>query len=70
MAKTTQKAKILTPDEVKHLRYPLPESWKKAAGMLKGRKNLVDPLKYQRSVRKEWEQRFDKQRILASRKQK
>lgn len=68
--KTTTKIKhnVLTAEDVKHLRYPLPESWKKAAGMLKGRKNLVDPVKYQRNIRQEWEVRLKRQTQLTNSK--
>ena len=65
---TKTKARVLTAEDVKNIRYPIPESWKKAAGMLKRRKHLVDPLKYQRSIRKEWEKRLQRQIKLASRK--
>lgn len=37
----------------------LPKSWLKAAGLLKGKKKL-DPLAYQKKIRKEWERRFSK----------
>lgn len=44
MAITQPKARILTLEDVGHLRYPLPESWKKTAGLLKERKGLLDPV--------------------------
>lgn len=34
--KTKQQARIITPEQLSTLRYPLPDSWKRAAGMLKG----------------------------------
>ena len=52
----SQQAKVITPEEAKKLRYPLPESWKKAAGILKGKR--IDGVKYQRQVRKEWDDRM------------
>jgi hypothetical protein len=55
------RGRILTVEDVRYLRYPIPESWKKAAGLLKSRKNLTNPLKYQRHVRKEWEGRLKRQ---------
>lgn len=55
-----QRAKVIKPRELATLRYPLPESWKKAAGLLKGRK-LIDPVEYQRTIRKEWESRLKRQ---------
>lgn len=39
------------------LHQPLPKSWIKAAGLLKGKKKL-NPLVYQKKIRKEWECRF------------
>lgn len=61
--KTQTKAKVITLKELARLRYPLPESWKRAAGMLKGRKG-VDALKYQKEVRDEWEKRIKRQYAL------
>lgn len=52
----TQQAKILTPEKLYTLRYPLPQSWTNVIGILKGRKR-IDPLKYQKQIRKEWEKR-------------
>ena len=40
-------------------RRTLPRSMLKAAGLLKGRKK-VNPLIYQKELRKEWERRFNK----------
>lgn len=42
-----------------HQSRALPKSMLKAAGLLKGRKK-VNPLTYQRQLRKEWERRFNK----------
>ena len=58
MAEIKSKAKIIKAEDVSKLRYPIPESWKKAAGMLKGRK--IDAVKYQRKIRQEWETRLKK----------
>ena len=49
-------AKILTPEELKEARHPLPKSWTDAAGILKGKKR-VDALKYQKQIRREWDRR-------------
>jgi hypothetical protein len=46
-------------------RQEIPESWKRAAGMLKGRKKRIDPVKYQREIRKESETRLKRQFALA-----
>ena len=54
-----KQAKIITPDQVGTLTRELPASWKKARGVLKHKD--IDPLSYQRSVRKEWEQRLKRQ---------
>jgi hypothetical protein len=58
-----QQAKVITPEELKNLRYPLPESWRKAAGILRGRN--IHPLRYQRHVRRAWEERLEKLDKLA-----
>jgi len=50
-------SRIITPEELSAIRYPLPESWKKVAGILKG-KRRIDPLRYQRQIRAEWEKRI------------
>ena len=39
-------------------RITIPVAWKKAAGILRGKK--VDPVGYQKKIRKEWEKRLDK----------
>jgi hypothetical protein len=62
---TTKRATVLNTEDVKNLRYPIPLSWKKAAGMLKGRKRLENPVTYQHKIRKEWETRFKRQTRLA-----
>lgn len=54
----TQQAKIIKPHQLTALRYPLPKSWKKAAGILKGRE--VDALKYQKEIRSAWRKRLEK----------
>ncbi|MFA6106114.1 MAG: hypothetical protein WC745_00350 [Patescibacteria group bacterium] len=40
----------------------LPESWIKAAGILKGKK--IDALKFQKKIRKEWETRMKKLEVM------
>ena len=66
MTKTQNKnrARVITVEELRTLRYPLPASWKRAAGMLKGKK--IDPVKYQRQIRAEWEQRLRRQYRLGT----
>lgn len=49
---------ILTIKDLPKLRYPVPESMIRAAGLLKGRK--INSLRYQKKIRQEWEQRFKK----------
>ncbi len=56
---TAKQAKVLTPQELQHMRYPLPRSWTKAAGILKG-KRQINPLTYQKEIRKEWDSRLKK----------
>jgi hypothetical protein len=51
------KAKVITLQEVDRLRYPIPSGWDKAAGILKGKKR-IDPVAYQKKIRREWEERF------------
>lgn len=53
----TQQARILTKTQVGLLRYLLPEGWHAAAGILKGKKRQ-QPLRYQHTIRKEWERRL------------
>jgi hypothetical protein len=50
-------ATILTPKEATERKTPLPASWKKAAGLLKNKK--VDAMKYQKQIRKEWDERTE-----------
>ena len=63
--KVTQRkqAKIITLDELRTMRYPLPASWKNAIGILKGKN--IDPVSYQREIRKEWDRRLKRQIQLA-----
>ena len=53
-----QGAKILTPEKLDTLRRPLPRGWLEVAGILKKKK--IDPLRYQRKIRREWEKRWKK----------
>ena len=53
-----QGAKILSIDQLDKLRYPLPRSLIRAAGLLKHKK--IDPVKYQKKIRKEWESKLHK----------
>jgi len=52
MAKTEQ-AKVVTPEEVEKLRYPLPESWKKAAGLLRHKRKALE--RHLKTIRSEWD---------------
>lgn len=52
MPKTQQKAKIITPEELKSIRYPLPESLNRAAGLLRHKKKALE--RHLQKVRKEW----------------
>jgi hypothetical protein len=57
MAKNKQ-ATIIDVKEILKYRKTLPKSWIKAVGLLKHKK--INPLKYQRQIRAEWEKRFKK----------
>jgi len=57
--KTLNEAKVITPLQLKTLRYPLPQSWIKVAGILKGKKK-VNALSYQKQIRKGWVARLAK----------
>jgi hypothetical protein len=57
-------ARIYTPAEYSKIRRPIPVSWRKAAGMLKG-KLPKDPVAWQRQIRSEWDQRLARQIELA-----
>ena len=46
-------------NDLQNVHRPLPKSLIKAAGLLKGRKK-VNPLAYQKQIRKEWERHFSK----------
>ncbi len=59
-------ATILTQTDLEHKRCPIPESWKKAVGILKGRR--IDPLVYQRQTRGAWGKRLSRQVTLARRR--
>lgn len=52
-------AKVITVEELEKTVQPLPQSWVKAAGLLRGKKK-VDALSFQRKIRVEWEKRFKK----------
>ena len=54
MANTTQ-AKVVTLEELPRLRYQLTKSWKKAAGLLRGKRKQLD--QHLKTVRKEWDHR-------------
>jgi hypothetical protein len=58
MAKNKQAAIIDVKEMLKPQKRALSKSWVKAAGILKHKK--VNPLKYQRQIRAEWEKRFKK----------
>jgi len=62
--KTLEKARIITPQGLKTLRNPVPRSWLKAAGILKGKKK-INALAYQKQIRKTWETRLAKLEGLA-----
>lgn len=59
MQRTKSQATIITLDELDTIKKKLPASWTNAIGILKGKK--IDPLKYQRAIRKEWAQRLKRQ---------
>lgn len=59
MAQTTiQRPKVITPKELRETERPLPGAWLRAAGILKRKK--IDPLRYQKKIRQEWEARLKK----------
>lgn len=57
--KILEQAKVITPRELKALRFPIPQSWIKAAGILKGKKK-VNALAYQKQIRKAWDRKLAK----------
>lgn len=63
MKSAKHQAQIIALDQIGTLRTKLPASWTNAIGILKGKK--IDPVKYQRSIRKEWDQRLKRQIRLA-----
>lgn len=52
MVTKTNGAKIMTPKELTTLRYVLPESWIKSAGMLRHRKKEL--ARHLRKIHREW----------------
>jgi len=56
--KCNQHTKIITKKEKKELKTPMPSIWNKVIGILKGKK--VDPIRYQKQIRKEWNKRSSK----------
>lgn len=62
--KTKAKATIITADGVSNTIYNLPNSWKRALGILQHKR--IDPLRYQKTIRKDWAKRLHKQQRLAS----
>ncbi len=61
---TLKQARIITPQELETMRYPVPQSWLNVAGILKGKKK-VSALAYQKQIRKTWETRLAKLERLA-----
>ena len=57
--KVRARARMITPQILKTLRHPVPQSWLDVAGILKGKK-LVNGLAYQKQIRKEWDARLKK----------
>jgi hypothetical protein len=53
-----QQVKIITPEKLQEIRYSLPKSWIGAIGVLK--KKRINPLQYQRRIRKGWGKRLAK----------
>ena len=52
MTKTRQKTSILTPEETAKLRYPIPKSLDRAAGLLRNKKKALE--RHLQKVRREW----------------
>lgn len=65
MATKLHEARVVRPHELHTLQYSLPAIWNKAAGLLKGKK-IVDPVRYQRAIRKAWEARLQRQYRLGA----
>ena len=57
MAKAIR-ARILTPEAMRELRYDLPKSWIRAAGLLQHKRRALE--RHLRTVRREWERRPDR----------
>ena len=49
----TEEAKIITPQELPKLYHPLPQSWIKAAGLLRHRRKQLEL--HLKKVRREWD---------------
>lgn len=61
---TKTRATIITAERINNTPSTLPHSWKQALGVL--RYKHIDPLHYQKTIRKEWTKRLHKQQRLAS----
>jgi len=58
MTNTTQ-AKIITPEKLEQLRYPLPRTWLRAAGISRNKKRAIE--RHLSHIRKEWDKSSFKQ---------
>ena len=56
---TLKQARIITPQDLQTMRYPVPQSWLDVAGILNGKKK-VNALAYQKQIRKGWRKRLAK----------
>lgn len=53
MTNKTKQAKVVTPEEAKNIRYPLPASMKRAAGLLRHRRKDLE--RHLKKTRQEWD---------------
>jgi hypothetical protein len=56
--KNNNQATILTPEEVREYKTPLPASWKKAAGLLRHKRKALE--RHLETVRNEWDRHSPK----------
>lgn len=55
-----QQTKTISVKNIRNIQYPAPYGWRTAAGILKGKK-YINPVKYQKEIRREWNKRIEKQ---------
>lgn len=56
---TLKQARVITPQQLQTLRFPIPQSWLNVVGILKGNKK-INALANRKQINKEWDKRLAK----------